>query len=128
VLVLHQPDDLGFLSLVISDEQIAPFSKLGVDEVIQGYGAVHYVGLGQAGPVMEMLQILCGLRYQRNSDPVSRCRPGNVSPGDVATRTGRHQCGSPSRGLVAASAAAGCCRLRGFPAISKHCPAPANVL
>src|SRR5258708_38301166 len=49
---LHQPDDLGFLGLVVPDEQIAPFSKLGVDEVVQGYGAVHYVGLGQAGPVL----------------------------------------------------------------------------
>jgi hypothetical protein len=89
-LALDKPDDLGFLGLVVPDEQITPFSQLGVDELIQRDGAVDEVRLGQAGPVLKVLQILCSLRYQGNSDPVSKRLPGNVAPGDVATCTSRH--------------------------------------
>src|SRR5215471_21163285 len=97
--LLHKPDDLGFLGLVVPDEQITPFFQLGVDELIQGDGAVHQVRLGQTGPVLEVLQILRGLWYQGNSDPVSKRLPGNVSPREAVTRASRHRYGPPSKGL-----------------------------
>src|SRR6516165_11017759 len=121
---LHKPDDLGFLGLVVPDEQITAFFQLGVDELIQGDGAVHQVRLGQAGPVLEVLQILRGLRYQGNSDPVSKRLPGNVYPRDAVTRASRHRYGSPFQG----SSVRPRCRRLLLPARCSCCPAQAPVL
>lgn len=75
----QEPDKLGFPGFGVADEQVIPGLHLGLDELVHRDGAVHDVRLGQAGPVLETLEIVSSLPDQCHSDAVNDRRCTRVS-------------------------------------------------
>src|SRR5579859_5900596 len=86
----QKPHGLSLPRVVVPDEYVPPGAQLRVDELVQGDSAVRDVRFGEAGPILEPLEIVTGLGYQGNGDTVSNLLTGNASPGGLA-RTGSHR-------------------------------------
>jgi hypothetical protein len=81
---LQDHDGLRFSRLAVPDEQVLPRTLLRLNELVQSNGTVHQVGLRQAGPVLEALQVLGGLGNQGDSYTISSDRLQNGLPPSTA--------------------------------------------
>jgi hypothetical protein len=62
------------LLAVPPDDQLSACVQFRVHEFIQGYGPVDDIGLGQASPFVDVLEIGCCLGDERYGDPVAMGR------------------------------------------------------
>ena len=76
---LAESDKPGLQRPLVPDEYLLAGPLLRVDELAQRDRTVHDIGLGQARPFLQALEVIPGLRDQGNRDPLERRRrPGSI--------------------------------------------------